>query len=234
MAKRLLIATSVIVAVLLVMFGSELVGLYRLTNFVLASDAAYRAAGGPWPHLTDECTVCHGDKGRSLNQGYPSLAGQPAPYLATQLHNFAHGARANPNMAPLAMTFSEKDIKQLAAYFAKQQASDRTFFAPDPKLRERGSRLVASTGCAACHGDDLMGHDQFPRLSGQGYDYLVEQLDAFATGTRVESSGTMKQLASAASPADRRAMAAYLASLAPQSNDPNLNYADKELERVNR
>ena len=216
MAKRLLIATSAIVAVLLVMFGSELVGLYRLTNFVLASDAAYRADGGPWPHLTDECTVCHGDKGRSLNQGYPSLAGQPAPYLAIQLKNLATGKRTNPIMAPLAMTLSDADIAHLAAYFTKQQVGENRFFALDPKQREQGSRLVTSTGCAACHGANLMGHDQYPRLAGQGYDYLVEQLNAFATGTRTESSGTMKQLASAESLADRRAVAAYLASLTPQ------------------
>ena len=216
MVKRLLIAASAIVAVLLVMFGSDLVGLYRLTDFVSRSDAAYRADGGPWPHLTDECSYCHGDKGRSLNQGYPSLAGQPALYLTTQLKSFANGTRANPNMAPLAMTFSAADITLLAAYFAKQQANDSSFFTPDTKERERGRSLVSASGCAACHGDTLAGHDQFPRLAGQSYDYLVAQLDAFATGARTEASGTMKQVASAASPADRRAIAAYLASLTPQ------------------
>ena len=215
MVKRLLFATCTIFVVLLVIFGSDLVGLYRLTDFVATSDAAYRADGGPWPHLTDECVLCHGDKGRSLSQGYPSIAGQPAPYLAAQLHNFANGTRPNPTMAPLAMTLSDADIERLAAYFTKQHAGENSFFVPDPKQRERGSRLVAAAGCAACHGDNLMGHDQFPRLAGQGYDYLAAQLDAFAAGTRTETSGTMKQLTSAASPADRRAMAAYLASLTP-------------------
>jgi cytochrome c553 len=213
MKKGIVVGASAIVAVLLAIFGPDLLDLYRLENFITSSDQAYRANGGPWPHVTDECFGCHGVKGNSQSQGYPSLAGQPSLYVAAQLHNFANGQRANPTMGPLAMTMSEAEISGLANYFSKQTVSENRFFEPDSRLRQNGHDLVAKGGCAACHGDRLMGSDQFPRLAGQGHDYLVAQLDAFAAGRRSDPTGTMQKLAAAATPAERKAMATYLAAL---------------------
>ena len=217
MAKSLLLAVSAIVVLLLVIFGPDLVGLYRLEQFISTSSNAHRINAGPWPRLTDVCSGCHGARGNSQDQAYPSLAAQPAPYIAAQLHNFGSGQRNNPNMGPLAMTMSPKEVDLLSNYFARQPAGDNKFFEPDSALREKGRTLVTNAGCAACHGGNLMGQDQFPRLAGQGYDYLLEQLDAFASGARTDPTGPMKQVAQAASPADRKAMVTYLASMGPQA-----------------
>ncbi|GAB3627985.1 cytochrome C signal peptide protein [Pandoraea terrae] len=218
MKKRILLgASAIIVALVAIIFGPELLDLYRLQRYIGASAEAYRSDKGPWPHPTDTCIGCHGVNGNSQNQAYPSLAGQPAPYLADQLHKFAGGQRANPNMGPLAMTMSESEIKLLADHFAKQPVGENRSFEPDPGLREKGRQLVEKGACAACHGARLMGHDQFPRLAGQGYDYLLAQFGAFAVGTRSESTGMMKNIAIAASPEDRKAIATYLASLAPEN-----------------
>ncbi|MGU7771778.1 c-type cytochrome [Burkholderia sp. MR1-5-21] len=215
MKKLAVLSVTGIAVVLLVVFGPSLVDLYRLQRYVTTSAEAYETDGGAWPHLTDVCMGCHGVKGTSLHQGYPSLAGQPAQYVAAQLHNFATGQRANPNMGPLAMTLSDADIKALSDYYARQPAAGNRFFKPDPRLQARGEGLVKGGTCAACHGARLMGQGQFPRLAGQGYDYLVKQLDAFAGGTRSEATGAMKNLASAMSPEDRKAIASYLASVNP-------------------
>ncbi|WP_454739230.1 c-type cytochrome [Cupriavidus necator] len=217
MKKRILLGLSAaIVAALLAFFGPDLLGLYRLDRYISASTVAYDADGRQWPHLTDVCIGCHGVKGNSQHQAYPSLAGQPAPYVAAQLHKFASGERPNATMGPLAMTMSETEINHLAEHFARQPVGDNGHFTPDAGFLEKGKQLVVSGGCAACHGSQLMGHDQFPRLAGQGYDYLLAQLDAFAAGTRSESTGMMKGIATTASPEERKAMATYLASLAPQ------------------
>lgn len=217
MKKRIWLGVPAIAAAgLLAWFGPDLLGMYRLDRYITASAAAYNADGSPWPRVTDACIGCHGTKGNSLHQGYPSLAGQPAPYVATQLHKFASGERSNPIMGPLAKTMSEAEINDLAGHFARQPAGANRYFTPDAGLLEKGKRLVASGNCAACHGSQLMGHDQFPRLAGQGYEYLLAQFDAFATGTRGEPTGMMKSVAAAASPEDRKAMATYLASLAPR------------------
>ncbi len=213
MKKLILFISLAAIAGLLVVFGPGFLGLYRLQNYIAASDDAYRADGGPWPHLTDVCIGCHGVKGTSLDQGYPSLAGQPASYVATQLRNFAGGHRANPTMEPLAMTLSDPEIKSLSDYYSKQLAVKNEFFEPDPGLRSKGEKLVIEGSCAACHGAKLMGHDQFPRLAGQGYDYILKQLDAFAGDARIEATGAMKGIAVAMSPEDRKAIATYLAGM---------------------
>jgi cytochrome c553 len=208
-------AVVVIVLVLLAVFGPELLDLYRLQRYIDTSAAAYEANGGPWPQLADACIGCHGTNGNSQHQGYPSLAGQPAAYIAAQLHNFASGQRSNPNMAPLARSLDDTEVKALADHFARQAASENKWFEADAALREKGRQLVTSRNCAACHGEQLMGRDQFPRLAGQGYDYMLAQFDAFASGRRVESTGMMKAVATAP-PEDLKAIATYLASLAPQ------------------
>lgn len=216
MKKRIWLGGAAIAAAgLLAWFGPDLLGLYRLDRYISASAAAYEASSGPWPHVTDVCISCHGVKGNSLHQGYPSLAGQPAPYVAAQLRKFASGERPNPTMGPLAMTMSETEIHHLADHFARQPVGDNRYFMPDAGLLEKGRQLVSSGNCAACHGGQLMGRDQFPRLAGQGYDYLLAQFDAFAAGARSEPTGMMKGIATAASAEDRKAMATYLASLAP-------------------
>lgn len=216
MKKRILLAIAGLVAVSLVVFGQTLLNLYRLQQFVSASEEAYRADGGPWPHLTDTCLGCHGVKGTSADQGYPSLAGQPASYVAAQLHDFASGKRVNPNMAPLAMSLSETEIKSLSEYYARQPARSNRYFEADPQRAAQGRQLVEKAACAACHGSRLMGQAQFPRLAGQGHDYLLKQLEAFAAGTRTEATGTMQRVAAALSPKDREAVAQYLASLNPE------------------
>lgn len=212
--KRILLGLAAIVVLLLIFFGRDLLDLYRLLSYVETSTAAYEA-DGPWPQLTDACSGCHGDQGNSLHSGYPSLAGQPAAYLAAQLQHFASGKRSNPNMGPLAMSLSEAEIQQIAAHYAKQKPSAKPTFTVEPALVEKGRQAVASRACAACHGESLMGRDLYPRLAGQGHDYLLAQLEAFAAGTRRDPSGAMNALAATAPAEERKAMAHYLATLAP-------------------
>lgn len=222
MKKIILLSVAAIVVLGLVMAGPALLDLYRLQNYIEKSSTADVTDGGPWPRLTDACAGCHGFNGHSQDQRYPSLARQSSEYVAAQLRNFASGQRANPTMGPLAMTLSEVEIKQLSEYFARQPMVGNSTVNVDPGSLEKGRQLVATRSCAACHGDQLMGRGQFPRLAGQGYDYLVEQLDAFAAGTRSEATGAMKAISAAASPDERKAIAAYLASVASSpSVSPN-------------
>lgn len=64
------------------------------------------------------CAACHGADGISMIPMYPNLAGQKEAYLAKQLRDFKSGARKDPVMAPMAMTLTEDDINNLAAYYA--------------------------------------------------------------------------------------------------------------------
>lgn len=215
MKKLIVLAVVAVIAGLLAFYGRDALDLYRLMDHIATSSEAKEADGGAWPRLTDACVGCHGRQGYSQHQQYPNLAGQPAPYLAAQLRRFASGERANPNMGPLAMTLSEADIQYLAEYFAKHPAAANWSFKPDAVLQAKGEKLVASAGCTACHGAGLMGHEQFPRLAGQGQEYLLAQLEAFAEGRRKDPSGAMTAIAATLSEDDRQALAHYLAALAP-------------------
>ncbi|WP_372439527.1 cytochrome c [Pseudomonas aeruginosa] len=215
MKKLIALSVVALIAGLVALYGRDALDLYRLMDHIATSSEASEADGGPWPRLTDACAGCHGRQGHSQHQQYPSLAGQPAPYLVAQLQRFASGERASPNMGPLAMTLSEADIQFLSGYFAKQPAAANGSFQPDARLQAKGEKLAANGGCAACHGEGLMGREQFPRLAGQGHDYLLAQLNDFAQGRRQDPTGAMTAIASTLSDGDRQALAHYLAALPP-------------------
>ena len=212
MRKKVLMVLGVVAVLATVTVGPDLLDLYRLQQYLTSSAHAYEANGGPWPHVSDACAPCHGVNGNSVHQAYPVLAGQQSVYLTEQLQDFASGQRVNPIMNAMARSLKEGEISSLAEYFSRQRASANRFFEPDDKLRQKGRQIVAAGGCAACHGEGLMGREQFPRLAGQGYDYLLKQLDGFADSTRRDPNNTMNQLASAWSPDDRQAIATFLAS----------------------
>ncbi len=66
------------------------------------------------------CGACHGPDGNSANPLWPKLAGQHAPYLVKQLKAFKSGERKDPLMGPMAAGLSEKDMEDLAAFYAGQ------------------------------------------------------------------------------------------------------------------
>jgi cytochrome c553 len=69
------------------------------------------------------CQACHGVDGMSKVPDAPNIAGQPQAYLATQLQAFKSGARKNETMAVVVSTLSDKDIDDIAAYFAAIEVS---------------------------------------------------------------------------------------------------------------
>jgi len=68
------------------------------------------------------CQACHGPDGNGTGDPqYPRLAGQHADYLVKSLKDYRSGARANVIMAGFAGTLSDKDIADLAAFYAAQK-----------------------------------------------------------------------------------------------------------------
>ena len=86
----------------------------------------------------------------------------------------------------------------------------------------RGARLVAAGGdgktvtCAICHGADLQGMADIPRLAGRSPSYLFRQLFDMREGTRSgAATELMQQVVVNLSDADMIDIAAYLASGEP-------------------
>jgi len=70
--------------------------------------------------LEKGCPACHGANGVSVSPVFPNLAGQNQDYLMASLNHYKDGLRKNPIMLPQANGLSEKDIEDIAAYFASQ------------------------------------------------------------------------------------------------------------------
>jgi len=66
------------------------------------------------------CPACHGAKGVSVSPEFPNLAGQQEDYLVASLNHYKDGKRKNPIMQPQAAGLTERDVEDIAAYFASQ------------------------------------------------------------------------------------------------------------------
>ena len=73
--------------------------------------------------------------------------------------------------------------------------------------------------CTWCHGTSAQGYYNAPRLAGQRVDYLVNQLQAFATHKRDEFLSTkyMWNAAAHLDPLTLRNLAAYFSALPPEA-----------------
>ncbi len=200
--------------------AAALIALVTLSGPVAAqdldvgSDTARRAI-----HV---CASCHGEGGRSRSAAYPSLAGQPAAYTQRQLMDFRAQQRAEADskayMWGVSALLDDDTIQALAAYYEKQTPPAGRSKAPAAQLRsgrqlfEQGSPSQGVRACAACHGDRAEGAAGFPRLAGQHADYLVSQMKIFST--RLRPHGVlMKAETASMTPAQMKAVAAYLQSL---------------------
>jgi cytochrome c553 len=158
------------------------------------------------------CTACHGPDGNSTNPAIPSLAGQPPLYTYYQLLQFREGQRLDPQMSPVAMSLSDADMQDLAAYYAGQTpATPRG--TGDPVKLEAGRRLVQTHHCDSCHAPGLVGQQHIPRLAGQHYEYLLKQLRAYKAQTRADLEGSMTMAAQPLSIEDIEMLAYYISHL---------------------
>jgi cytochrome c553 len=171
------------------------------------------------------CAACHGPDGNSTTSANPKLAGQVQEYLQKQLANFkpASGKKAereNPIMAGMAAPLSTDDMRNVAAYYARQ--TPKPGAAKGKEALELGRRVWRAgdtsrglPACAGCHGATGAGiPSQFPRLAGQYAEYTENQLKAFRTGTRAnDPSRTMRAIAAKMTDAEISAVADYVAGL---------------------
>lgn len=71
---------------------------------------------------TERCDRCHGVNGNSTDPLVPALAAQREDWLEPVLHAYRKGARKSTAMAAMTALMSEGDVKDIAAYYARQTA----------------------------------------------------------------------------------------------------------------
>jgi cytochrome c553 len=143
------------------------------------------------------CVACHSADGNSLITQYPKIAGQHAGYLEKQLAELKLGietsgekGRYDPVMSPMAMSLSDQDRQDLAAYYSSLPISDNS--TPEDVVEQGKTLYLAGnaerglTACVACHGPRGNGTalSGFPKISGQHADYIKIQLTKFRAGER--------------------------------------------------
>lgn len=169
------------------------------------------------------CSACHGADGNSALPVNPNLAGQHAEYISKQLSNFksidgAPPMRNNAIMAGFVATLSDPDMRNLAAYFAKQTpkpavATDKDLVELGRQIWRGGIAAKAVPSCAGCHGPTGLGMPaQYPMLQGQHAQYTAAQLTAWRQGERGNSS-QMAAIAARLSDQEIKALAEYAAGL---------------------
>ncbi|NLG75609.1 MAG: cytochrome c4 [Xanthomonadaceae bacterium] len=166
------------------------------------------------------CVACHGANGNSANPEWPNIAGQHASYILKQLQAFKAGERQDPLMSPIAMTLSEEDMADLAAYYSTQTL---TGLEADPSKVELGQRLYRGgdlqtnvAACTGCHGPSGSGNPTalYPAIKGQHATYIAKQLRAFRAGTRqTDPNGMMRDVARTMSDEQIDAVASYMQGL---------------------
>jgi cytochrome c553 len=176
------------------------------------------AAAQPQPPYAERfatvCAVCHGAQGVSALPLTPSLAGQPSFYAITQLFLFREGRRLNPLMTAVAKGMSNDDLRGFSDLIGNLPPASASA-EPEPVRAARGAAAAARLHCTSCHGVDLAGGKQVPRLAGQREDYLLQALQGFRSASRLGYTPAMTEALAGVDPAELEDLAHFLATFKP-------------------
>lgn len=155
------------------------------------------------------CLGCHGIDGyRNAYPSYrvPKLGGQKAAYIVVALKGYRANTRQHPTMNAQATSLSDKEIDDVAAYFASIGGDT---------VAAGGSKdvsLAQAQTCTACHGSNGVSVNAvWPTLAGQHEDYLLWALSGYRDGSRGDP--VMGAQAALIAEDDVAVLAKYFASL---------------------
>ena len=192
------------------------------------------------------CSSCHAPDGMGDDAlGTPRIAGQYAVFLRKQLEDFATDKRKDTTMFVMndnAKGLSAQDRTDVATYLEsikpghhgkmefggsdlKELAANGTEVGIPHKGKSlvewgQGQRAKPLSACRSCHGYNGRGAPPvYPRIGGQRYVYLVNQLKKWRDGTRAnDPMGQMQKIARLLSDEDINNAAAYLTNASDYSD----------------
>lgn len=190
-----------------------------------SADGNSRGSASEGQAKSATCQGCHGTDGNSYSPNWPNLASQNANYLFKQIHDFQSGARKDPTMSSMVTGLVEKDIADIAAYFASQKvkADAASQSAAGKKIYRGGNRYTKVPACASCHGPNGAGNGPgaIPRLAGQKPEYTAKALRDFKSGARSnDRNQIMRDIAAKMSEAEIDAVAQFLRGMGAEAAKP--------------
>ena len=187
--------------------------------------AEYRRLSGldvtPAAAGTEACARCHGPDGRGRGAAaFPRLAGQSPTYLRLALEAYSRGGRRSGIMRSVLVGMTPEQVEAVSNYYGG--LAPLTMAAAVPVSNDRGAgialRGIPEQGvpsCSDCHGPGPgVRNPAYPRLDGQYEDYLILQLELFASQRRGGSryAHIMQQVAPRLKPEQMRDVARFYAS----------------------
>jgi len=173
--------------------------------------------------ISRRCERCHGVEGFSGRATTPNLAGFDKLSFWKQLQDFRSGKRESAVMQQILQFVPPQDDADLAAYYSlllsTADPQDVRVFPsapPDPVHAAMAARLVSLGDgrrgippCQSCHGPIAFVRGA-PPLKAQNSEYILEQLQAFADGSRANDINLpMRSIAAALNGDERHALAEY-------------------------
>jgi cytochrome c553 len=125
------------------------------------------------------CVACH----NPTQEANPILSGQHSKYIEKQLMDLKKDLRVHAQMQGIAKTLDEKQIKEISKAFASKVWGNPTQ-KTKPAIISEGKMLVQSGNCTRCHGSELEGTYNIPRLAGQKATYLKTTLSQYKNKER--------------------------------------------------
>lgn len=202
-----------------------LLGVLAFSGFIFAAPADL--AKGKQV-VEQVCAGCHAPDGNTGVATYPKVAAQHADYIFAQSMAIKKGERtagAAAAMAAMVQNLSEEDIRNAAAYYAKQQAkpgeaNPKEDVKLGAKIYRAGLPEKSIPACMSCHGPAGAGMPAngtavlaYPRLGGQHSSYIIDQLKAYAAGVRQSPNHMMEDIAGRMNEADMKAVGNFIQGL---------------------
>ncbi len=174
--------------------------------------------------LYEACAACHQPDGAGAADGdIPIIAGQHYEVIVAQLVDFRRTERVDLRMNAFSSSHrleSSQDLADVAAFISSLPVQ-RTGKVGTGQFTALGSQAYRRA-CVSCHGADAEGNGQlrYPRLAGQHYGYLVEQIDTMIRGTRFNLSRDHSKLLKSLTNQEIAGVADYVARLRPDAKSP--------------
>ena len=200
--------------------AATLAGLSSKVAWTLQTVRAVRA-GDPvkGKKLNGDCVACHGENGIAETPEVPTLAGQDPLYTYKQLQDYKSKLRASPIMGEAVADLSDRDMADLAVFYARQKPPAGRSVRPAAAIAKLvsvgdGARLIPA--CDSCHGVRGAGNPGFygmPALQNQKREELATEMKLFRSGERGNDVyRVMRESAKGLTDAEIDALAAYYAS----------------------
>ncbi|WP_092401923.1 MULTISPECIES: c-type cytochrome [Candidatus Ichthyocystis] len=172
------------------------------------------------------CQGCHNITGYHYNfprrYSVPYLGGQFAKYIESALKSYAGKQRPTKSMIVAAMSLSQQDMQDIAAYYQAQKKVDIQPPTDNTSGIEiaKGYSIYKKLACASCHGEvGTPSSDEYPVLAHQRQDYLESALLDYRS--KIRKNVIMQSLVSKVTDEEIHLMASFLSHQKPGVFNPN-------------